>query len=89
MTVQITSARLVEILDSIADAIDTGRGDIVRHEIWRLGNDAKPHCFGKRPHTTEMAIERNCQACHYFDWCLSSVGHESNTGEEKETPNHA
>ena len=64
------TVRLIEVLDTIADAIDQGDGGLVRYEIKRLCTTAKPDCFGQFFLLDSVTqVERGCATCEIFDWC--------------------
>lgn len=64
--------RLIEVLDTVADAIDAGRGDLVRYEISRLCREVKPACYGTRLDASNI-LKGNCADCEVFDWCSNGV----------------
>jgi hypothetical protein len=61
--------RLIEVLDTIADAIDQSDGDLLGYEIARLCKEVKPDCFGRFNSDTDTQVERSCATCEVFDWC--------------------
>lgn len=61
------TVRLIEVLDTIAGAIDSGNGDSVRYEVHRICKGAKPDCYGIFSAKADTQIERGCANCEIFD----------------------